>query len=243
METSQNDPYPLHTAIKNSGFSFLINLVLTLSVNKLNEINEDGKTPIHIACEKSDDNLFCLNVLLTWAYDKIDINKTDKNGDTPMHFLIKNKKIFALKQIFIFFVNKIDFSKRDRNGKTILELCCENESYMPLCLALAENLKLDKSMLKFIDILVKNKDFNTLKLLIECSTQDYIEIGTDHIYNFLFDMQEENVLSAFIKQLNIKDVLKEMNIPRTLQSELNNIGGELETAFREYPMHVKLLMV
>ncbi|KAL3869224.1 hypothetical protein ACJMK2_041932 [Sinanodonta woodiana] len=77
-EVEQFD-YPLHVAVANGNLEAVENLVRTKDINSC---DEDGKTPLHVACEKSQ--LDTLKTLLTLGAD---VNKVDReNGRTALHY-------------------------------------------------------------------------------------------------------------------------------------------------------------
>lgn len=72
---------PLHQAVFN-GQSETVRTLLTTSDNMLNTPNDEGETPLIIACMKG--NLTVAKLLIDAGAD---VNKALPNGNTPLHLL------------------------------------------------------------------------------------------------------------------------------------------------------------
>jgi len=83
----------LHLACLNNYYDAvkcLIDRLLTLDINVKNRNNQ---TPLHLAVERNNYHV----IKLLAETNRVNLNAQDKDGDTPMHCLIRNFMLFKFK--------------------------------------------------------------------------------------------------------------------------------------------------
>lgn len=87
----------LHLACLNS-YQELVNLMLNYSQYlNINIQNNSLQTPLHLTIERQ--NYEIAKSLIENRFSKCDLNAKDKDGDTPLHILLRNFTIFQLKNL------------------------------------------------------------------------------------------------------------------------------------------------
>lgn len=88
----------LHLACLNN-YKEIVALFLNFGQVDLNTTNFNLQTPLHLAVERSNYDI--VRILLVQGADNpipCDPNAQDKDGDTPLHCLLKNYSIMKLKK-------------------------------------------------------------------------------------------------------------------------------------------------
>ena len=109
----------LHMAAQGDRANVLIYFKEKYNMN-INEIDQNGSTPLHWACYMSSEN--CINYILSWINSN-DVNLQDINGKSPLHIAIYGERMKIIKKL----INKGgDLSLKDNDGKTVFEICRDN---------------------------------------------------------------------------------------------------------------------
>ena len=104
---------PLHQAVFN-GQSETVRTLLSTSSNMLNTANDEGETPLVIACMKS--NLTIADLLIDAGAE---VNKALLNGNTPLHFAAWSGNKFIGRKLI---AANAQMDIRNENGETPLIL-------------------------------------------------------------------------------------------------------------------------
>ena len=75
---------PLHLALCGSYHEDLIKFLISKGVCDLTLQNDEGKLPLHIACEKYSEKVVRL-------IGECDLNAKTSSGDTPLHIVCRRK--------------------------------------------------------------------------------------------------------------------------------------------------------
>merc|ERR1712131_207993 len=90
------------------------------------ETNNFGKSPIHLISEFGSEN--CLEVLIDYVNEKkknkINVNKKDSQGNTPLHLAASNGRINVVKKLL---KHDADVQVLDQKGKNALQIAIESK--------------------------------------------------------------------------------------------------------------------
>jgi ankyrin repeat protein len=132
----------------------------TKSKNYLDQKNENGDAPIHLAI-KNDNELFVQKLIVCGA----DINFLDRNEESSMHLAVRseNKNL-----IDILIENKADLERKNKDGDMPLHLAIKSGDY-----SIAELL-----IRRGANVLVQNSEGNTaLHLLVSVIVENFQKSG------------------------------------------------------------------
>ena len=113
-----------------------IQFLLSESAIDLNLVDNEGRTPLMIACE--NDNYYFVFYFMKVASNKIDINQTDNNNWTALHYAAFHNHEDIV-QLLLFYGGKNSLSMKTKDGYSPLHLAVSQKAENSLRALLEEN--------------------------------------------------------------------------------------------------------
>lgn len=180
--------------------------------------NEEGYTPVinHLKNELFNEQL--LDILLKY---KADINQTDYDGKTPLHYAVSSGD---LKRVKYFVEHGSNVNVKDRDGITPLHIATIDKNYDIISYLLskkADKLSKDMNGVSPFDIAKAGGDVDILKIY-GISEAD---IEKDKRFNELRSLLEANKDKPAVKEISNNVLKGYMNKPVITGSGKSSVGG------------------
>ena len=193
----------------------------------INEKDSFDKTILHKAvCSK--DNIYLIQLLLSM---NAEIDAVDKNGETPLHIVVKNGSLEMIELLLDAGANP---NIQNKNGETPLHIASEYEKIQAVELLINT---------KYIDINIRNQNGKTpLNLLLE-NIRNYGMFGTEKLdFLFLFFNHMQNKVSKnenkIHKNENNKGIeLVEMSSKDKEQNENDSLNIKIDSIGENYNLY------
>ena len=154
--------------------------LVKITQDKINETSDDGSTLIHVAV--IGNQLGTMDYLL--KVDGIDVNRPNKNGDSPLISAIKRGYNEAAKRLI---QNRADVTQTDRNGHTPLHHAVHSG-----------NIEITESLLKHFP----KEEIIPYPKLLEIATNN----GDLEMTQFLLDLQKKQGTAPDIPYQNLLEI-------------------------------------
>ncbi|KAF2070487.1 hypothetical protein CYY_008198 [Polysphondylium violaceum] len=123
----QMDQTPLCAALKQNTYDIVKEIIHFYQTNKMdiNEQDKNGYTPLHVAASNCDDQI----LVLLLNYDGINVNITNEDKNSPLHYFCQKFKSPNCQEPFQLFLKKgVDVNAQNKNGETPLHKSIMNSS-------------------------------------------------------------------------------------------------------------------
>jgi uncharacterized protein len=221
----------LNIAITQKEFEFAEESVRLTSINDINQVNNQGNTPLHIAADIGN-----LKIIESLIDKGASFEQLNNDGHTPLHIAAKRANIQALQYLLDIGAN---INARDDEGNTPLHLAAR-AGYQD-CVEILVGYGADINSTNRhgdapIDFTVRQEHFTVLKYLIQNGTNIWLKLKPEEVIHqgikqLLFSAQIADSIYAVPNQeiFVIKDIDEDLFIAR-LKFNLLNYGLNMKSA-------------
>ena len=212
--TDHQDRTPLHVAVVADQFEILEYLLESKSKACINVQDNDGDTPLHLACDRGQQKMVSL---LSSAYLSTNINLlvTNKKGQTPLHLAAvaghKDSAEDLLHEVTGCSTYQDLLMARDNEGCTVFHTACSNGSldvFRYLCRVYPESVtSLDNRRRGLLHAACEGREIEIVKELVEKYKLDPKSQDKDGITCLHLLAERRNTLEAQ-KNINIYQYLR-----------------------------------